>query len=319
MIIGAGIAGCTLARRLADAGQHVVVLDKARGPGGRTATRRDEQRRFDHGAPFIRTNDTAFREHLDAWCDAGVIAPWVGRFATPGPRWTGFPAMNELCKALLDHDAIELRTQTTAARLASTRGWTVLNTHDSPIASAPRVVVTAPAAQARDLLAGTALAARITADHDPCWTAVLGFASPLTIELDTIDDCNGPIASAVRNNAKPGRHPEETWVVHAGAAWSAEHLELEPAQVLPLLISEFAELAMSHGAGPMANPDDAIAHRWRYAHVRTPMHETHLFDNNLGVCGDWCGPIEPGDIPLHHLGVQRAWHSAMALAGAMRD
>jgi hypothetical protein len=49
-ILGAGIAGATAARRLADAGLKVRVFDKGRGVGGRMATRRIGAIQFDHGA-----------------------------------------------------------------------------------------------------------------------------------------------------------------------------------------------------------------------------------------------------------------------------
>ena len=48
-IIGAGIAGLACARKLAQAGVHAVVFDKGRGIGGRVATRRAGDLRFDHG------------------------------------------------------------------------------------------------------------------------------------------------------------------------------------------------------------------------------------------------------------------------------
>ena len=38
-IIGAGIAGITCARTLAQAGHQVTVFEKSRGPGGRMSTR----------------------------------------------------------------------------------------------------------------------------------------------------------------------------------------------------------------------------------------------------------------------------------------
>jgi predicted NAD/FAD-dependent oxidoreductase len=40
LVIGAGLAGLTAARRLQDRGHTVVVVDKGRAPGGRMATRR---------------------------------------------------------------------------------------------------------------------------------------------------------------------------------------------------------------------------------------------------------------------------------------
>ncbi|MBD3256947.1 FAD-dependent oxidoreductase, partial [candidate division GN15 bacterium] len=38
VVVGAGAAGLTCARRIADAGMSVLVLDKGRGVGGRMAT-----------------------------------------------------------------------------------------------------------------------------------------------------------------------------------------------------------------------------------------------------------------------------------------
>ena len=58
-VIGAGVAGAVCARALQQAGHRVQVFDKARGPGGRLATRRLEwtredgsigRARLDHGA-----------------------------------------------------------------------------------------------------------------------------------------------------------------------------------------------------------------------------------------------------------------------------
>jgi len=52
-VVGAGIAGITAARTLAQAGWHVIVFEKSRGAGGRIATRRTEWGGFDHGAQFF--------------------------------------------------------------------------------------------------------------------------------------------------------------------------------------------------------------------------------------------------------------------------
>jgi renalase len=56
-IIGAGIAGLACARRLSDAGLNLVVFDKGRKAGGRTATRCVAGGiQFDHGAGIVRVN-----------------------------------------------------------------------------------------------------------------------------------------------------------------------------------------------------------------------------------------------------------------------
>jgi renalase len=58
--IGAGVAGLACARRLADAGLHVTVIDKGRGVGGCVATRRAGELLFDHGAPYARAHGGEF-------------------------------------------------------------------------------------------------------------------------------------------------------------------------------------------------------------------------------------------------------------------
>ena len=56
IVIGAGIAGLTIAKRL-----NCPVIEKSRGVGGRMATRRIDEKKFDHGNPCwpeaLRTQD----------------------------------------------------------------------------------------------------------------------------------------------------------------------------------------------------------------------------------------------------------------------
>ena len=63
VVVGAGMTGLTAARALSGQGHDVVVIDKARGPGGRMSTRRDNDLRFDHGAQYftclLYTSDAA--------------------------------------------------------------------------------------------------------------------------------------------------------------------------------------------------------------------------------------------------------------------
>ncbi|MBY0338687.1 MAG: NAD(P)-binding protein, partial [Acetobacteraceae bacterium] len=61
-LIGAGMAGLSLARGLIGRGHSVKLFDKGRAPGGRLATRRTpDGRRFDHGAQYIRAEGEALR------------------------------------------------------------------------------------------------------------------------------------------------------------------------------------------------------------------------------------------------------------------
>ena len=53
VVVGAGIAGLMASKQLSEAGYRVAVLEKARGVGGRMATRRIGEAVCDHGAQYF--------------------------------------------------------------------------------------------------------------------------------------------------------------------------------------------------------------------------------------------------------------------------
>ena len=73
-IIGGGIAGLTLATRLAEAGHSALVLDKGQGIGGRISQPPRHDRAFDHGAQYFTVRDPRFRDFLDSH-----VPPTLGR------------------------------------------------------------------------------------------------------------------------------------------------------------------------------------------------------------------------------------------------
>jgi predicted NAD/FAD-dependent oxidoreductase len=59
------------ARALHDRGWRVEVFDKARGPAGRTSTRRVEAHTYDHGAQYFTAREPEFRAAVAGWREAG--------------------------------------------------------------------------------------------------------------------------------------------------------------------------------------------------------------------------------------------------------
>ena len=97
-VIGAGLAGLTLASGLQAAGYTVHLFDKSRGAGGRCATRRSPAGAFDHGAPVVQAHTAAFTKAVDDWAGKGWLAP-VSE-ALGGPGWVGLPTMNAWLRQL---------------------------------------------------------------------------------------------------------------------------------------------------------------------------------------------------------------------------
>lgn len=314
-VVGAGVAGLSCARTLHDHGLSVVVFDKARGPGGRTSTRRAEGGGFDHGALYFTARDPRFRRVVERWRIDGVVAPWEGRFvrlvagAPPSPdllqteRFVGVDRMSAVAAHLAAE--LELMTGRRVTELRRDGGrFTLLDDAGVAHEGFDVVVLAVPAPQAAPLLAlSPSLAARAAeARLDPCQAVMLRLDAPLALGFDAARVEGSPLGYAARDSSKPGRAAGERWVLHGARAWSAAHLEDPPEQVAEALIQAFAEVS-----GAAVHPREATAHRWRYALAAGPFGEAALWDATLGLgaCGDWCvGPR-----------VEAAYLSGVAMAG----
>jgi renalase len=295
-VIGAGWSGLTAAAELAAAGREVVVFDKARGPGGRSSTRRQSGFQFDHGAQYFTARDHAFRQQVEHWQALGLVAPWEPRLAvvgqrpddagsSPSVRWVGVPGMN----AVLHHLAGDLNCQYRwhVDRLDRDAGWR-LHGQGGRECRARHLLLTAPPQQSAALLglehplSHSILEVPMAAT----WALMLGFENDFATDFDALFVNQGPLAWLARNDAKPGRQGH-AWVAHATASWSEKHLEDEPEVVANALLEAFGEL-VSIPAG--ISPALCQAHRWRYALSSSPFDQGPMIDadQNLVVAGDWC-------------------------------
>jgi len=319
-IIGAGMAGLIAARTLWDHGIAVRVFDKSRGVGGRLATRRTDQGvRFDHGAQYFTARDSRFARYVRSWIDDGLVAPWCGRIVhlrsgavladkTDTARYVAQPGMNSLAKHLAK--GLDCCVETTVASLhrLATNQWRLTDDQGGVLGDFERVVCNCPPQQAAQLLTGHSpiadRAASVT--MNPCWAAMLHVESGSSDSdfAGAFVDAS-PLSWICRDSDKPGRGVAQgsTWVLHASAPWSIEHLEDPADQVCEQLVESFVQAT----GRPLGKRHYAAAHRWRYAIPANPLEDACLWDatEGLGVCGDWCGTAR----------VEGAFLSGMAIAG----
>ncbi|MEQ8967353.1 MAG: NAD(P)-binding protein [Azospirillaceae bacterium] len=325
-VIGAGIAGLAAARTLADHGYAVRVHDKGRGPGGRLSTRRGQDgTAFDHGAQYFTADDPRFARFVESWVDDGVAARWeapVARLAAgraePAPprrRFVGTPGMSAVIRHLAGDLDVAFGRRIGSVEAAPDGGWRLVaaadeGDGDEPAEQAEIVLVCTPAPQAGPLLAPAPELARAAgaASMAPCWAVMAWFGDAVALPGDPPPQAafveDSPLAWIARDSAKPGRPAGECWVLHATPAWSAEHLEETPEEIVPALLDAFADAV----GGSLPPAVGARGHRWRHARVIGPAPGPDaLFDPalGLGAAGDWCrGPR-----------IEDAWLSGVALAG----
>ncbi len=314
MIIGAGIAGLSCATSLQAAGHRVIVFDKSRGPSGRMSTRRAHGNQWDHGAQYFTARNPLFQAEVQRWITAGAAAPWEVSFAVIGNadahtdapglvRYVGMPRMTSPAKLL--SESLTLKSEHTVQSIRrDDASWRFSTLEHGLINTAfDAVVLALPVHQAMPLLQG--INHHFVSEIEGVkmvgsWTLMLGYENRQDMGFDGAFVNQGPLRWIARDNSKPGRISNyETWVLQASAAWSERYIEAPPTEVIPELLAAFRDLGGS-------DPDECIAHRWRYADTQTPHSDQFLWDNysKLGICGDW---INGGK-------VEGAWLSGLKLS-----
>jgi len=288
------------ARTLVDYKVAVTVFEKSRGYGGRCATRRDGELRFDHGAQYFTVRDERLATLMTNWERQQVVAVWPGALATYErgewqsaktgvTRWVGTPGMSAI-GAHLARD-LDVRLETTVSSIQRDGAqWRLRTATDADLGLFDVVLMCVPAPQASNLLAPHAplLAAQmVTTVMHPCMATMVVLSERPNFPYDGAFLNDDPVLSWIcRNASKPGRSVEESWVLHASRPWSVAHLDDTEAHIAQLMWDAFARVL-----GTTITPVHLVAHRWRYALPDPVIPDDALFDAalGLGAAGDWCG------------------------------
>lgn len=325
-VVGAGLAGLSVARQLQSQGHDVTVYEKNGEVSGRMSTRQTELGGFDHGTQYFTASSDRFRKEVGDWRKFGWVATWAGRLASlngavgkpagRGPtRYVAVPGMSTLGKQLAH--GLDVRTEQQVLALeAHGKQWLLTVQADTtaiPASAGPfdAVVLAIPADQAEPLLSVAPAFAKQAGKvrFAPCWAVMLGFQYPLDLPYDGAWVSHSRLGWIARDTAKPAHRAGERWVCHASADWSLEHLADEPERVKEKLSKAFHE-----ATGSWVQPIHAVAHRWRYAQAPQTLAADCLWNakQGIGVCGDWFAA------GLEGAGrVENAFLSAQALAKAI--
>lgn len=327
IVIGAGVAGLECARNLAAAGRRVLVVERARGVGGRCATRRFEGQPVDFGPLFLHGRDASFLAAIASVPGVTALADWPRRVEGRGApcQPTSFHpderrfAFAEGLSAFPRHLAQGLTVQLSTRVLRLSEGDRTLRVHTEAgeVLEAKGVVIALALEQSRALLA--------TAPQTPEVAGALGllsmFASvpSLTViagyRLETpapawdvqYPEDSDALLLIAHDSAKREAPRARVLVLQARPRWSRQRLELPGETWAPELL---AEAARRVGAW-VAQPLFTSPHRWKYARVDRsselagPLSIELPGGQQLGLAGDL---FSPGG------GVQAAWLSGRRLA-----
>ncbi|MBD3402899.1 NAD(P)-binding protein [candidate division GN15 bacterium] len=275
IVVGAGIAGLLAARALAAAGRDTLIIDKARGVGGRMATRwidtPEGQARFDHGAQFFTVRTARFRAEVDRWLRAKVAQLWsrgfadgMGAFSDGHARYRGTTGMTAIAKFLAEDLPIQLSCQIQSI-VRDSDSWR-LSTAEGDEFMAEWLILTPPVPQSLALLkagqvalsAGTmSVLEGIT--YDPCIAAMAWFSRPTNIPEPGGMRIDAEDIYWLADNRRKGISIEVPSVtIHATPEFSRRCWDRDDEAVLREMIGRLTEWLPQEPLGYRV-------HRWRYS------------------------------------------------------
>lgn len=304
VVAGAGIAGLSCARVLAEAGVPVRVRERGRVVGGRLASRHVDGRPADIGAAYVTVDDDRFAAVVNRWQAAGLARPWTDTLraydggavsATRGPmRWAAPGGLRSLAEDLAR--GLDVGLQDPVATVGP--GPAV----DGEKVAA--VVLAMPGPQAARLLSsemGTVLTAAARQRWSPVLAAVLRYPERVWADFAGAFVNDHPVLATLCDDGDRRGDRAPVLVAHSTAAVAAEQL-LDPAAAGPLL-----EHAVRDLLGLPVRAADVYVHRWTYAHPE-PGADGYLLDpSGVALAGDAYGRPR----------VQTAWLSGHLLGTAL--
>jgi hypothetical protein len=342
VVVGAGIAGLSAARALAAAGRRVVVLERAKGVGGRCATRRIESaggQPVDFGVTFLHGSDPDFLAAL-AEVPGGALPHWPSQIDGRGrPCQPAAFAEGERRVAFADGVAafprhlargLDVRTEARVTGLELTRAAITLTIAGSAPVVARTAILALAVEQSLALLTtiesrspglDTTSALLTMLPTRPCLTVIAVYPAgvpgpPFHVRYPE----DSTILQLIAHDSSKRVDPAATVMVYqAHPRWSREHLDpaIEGVSASIAAPEPWARALLAEAArllGPWAAaPRSFQAHRWKHARtdggaeLSAPilLHFSGDPGPRLGFAGELFGPSG---------GVEAAWMSGVRLA-----
>lgn len=299
-IIGAGMAGLSAAQVLQQAGHSVQVFDKARGTGGRMATRRTALGNFELATQYFTAQNPNFQTALQSWqakgwvtqctpklyqARQGVLTSWRDGLT----HWMGTPQSSSITRGMLGTLPVQFNCRITGI-FRNIHHWSMQDAQGRNHGPFSHVILAIPAPQAHILLSNTApqLAERASqVSMEPIWAVAAALKTPLAVEWDGCFVADAPLERVFRSRPKVG-HSEasEAWVLQATGSWSQQHLNTPKNEIVDHLLNALSDAI----AQPIPPQVECFAHRWLYGRATQTREWGLLSDGRIGlyVCGDWC-------------------------------
>jgi len=230
-IIGAGVSGAVLANQLSKAGFEIKLFEKARGPGGRTATRKftidNKTYYIDHGAQFIDVVNPEFENFIDILVSKKIVE----KFDLIGADnvFVPVPNMNSLCKFLLSElnpedmfYQVEIGAVSRNLHADKTQSMTVFDKNGTSLGDFDWVISTAPPKQSHQLFSSIKNYDFLNTIKMKAFFAVM-LVSALDYDFNFVEksfEGSQALAWLGVNSKKPQRDQTLSLIMHTNPEWT---------------------------------------------------------------------------------------------------
>lgn len=296
LIIGAGLTGLSCAHSLSSSGKYLRIqnLEKSNSCGGRMATRRVAESKFDHGAQFIKASKESSKL-IDLWLESKVACNFPSE---DFEAICGQSGMTQLAKAIAAK--LNVKYNSKVIRLEKRlQYWQVFLEQGEPLL-AEQIILTCPLPQSVQILRQSDI------DFDQKLTRIryhssivilARFDSSLDSEMNYRENLNENIFSICSQKAK-GLSNKADYTLVMQNIWSANHFDRSDDEICS------AVEKILNNIFPKSCVLNLIVKKWRFASPENTWERLYeKVSNGLYLAGDaFGGPSLNGALrSSHHL------------------
>ena len=310
-ILGSGVAGSTIAKFLSKK-YEILIVDKARGPGGRASNKRlSKNLSFDHGVQYITPKTNEFKKFVNYLHKKKILKIWDGyhidfKFEKRklDKKFIGRFGNNAISKYNLKNINQEYESQIVSI-FYNNFFWEI-KLSNQKIIKARSIILTCPYPQliklAKKYLDRKLLNLKI--NMVPNITTMIAINKNIKSPISSMRFNDEVLAWAANENSKKRfKSTKSLWTLQSTSKWAKRKIKLykKDSKIEKTLISKFNEFT---GLAE-AKINFKKTHGWKYSHNQSASKFKSYWDKKrrMGICGDWLvGPK-----------VESAWLSAFDL------
>ena len=276
-IIGAGFSGCNLYNNLIKKNHKITIFDKARGVGGRLSTKYLGEYFLDHGTSSFEAKNEQFKSFCLELEKNHILKLENNRFyPTKG--------INKVCSFLINKADLKTNQKIKKLELINKK-WQITNSQNEIFEGFDKVILTIPAPQILelDLNISEKLKNKLLQVTYNSIFSLIVYGDKKVNNKKLLENNNKLFEKIIDNSLKYNYKDFYSYVFHCKSSFSNENNHLSKEDILKKILDENKDLNLKS----FEEDNKIIPHLWKYAKVDNFLDDEYLYEDGLGICGDY--------------------------------